>query len=132
MATTQSPRLETKQIPREQWKGYFDRFTRQHLKDDEPEAATIEVVSPTLGDQFEVKAVRLLGLSYDHKSEVFELQLEDMEHLVFEPAEIWAIEQEGGFVSALEVVRRDGVKEILYLRKSGPLAPRYEAPASPA
>lgn len=123
MATKPTPRIETKRIAPEKWQTYFDRFARQYLKDDEPETATIEVISPTLGDQFEVKALRLLGVSYDPKDNVFELQLEDVDHLVFEPVEIWVLEGEGGFISTLEVVHSDGTKEIIHLRKSSPLAP---------
>jgi len=118
----------TKQIPRTEWKEYFDRFTRQYLKDDAPEAVTIEVMSPTLGDQFEVTAVRLVGIAYDPKSQALEVLLEDVDHLVFHPAEIWVLEGEPGFMSTLEVVRTDGTKEIIYVRRSGPLAPRYELP----
>jgi uncharacterized protein YkuJ len=127
MATNPTPRLETKRLPREKWQAYFDRFARQYLGEDEPETATVEVVSPTLGDQFEVEAVRLLGVSYDPKDNVFELQLENVDHLVFEPVEIWALEGEGGFLSTLEVVHSDGTKEIIYLRKSSPLGPRDDA-----
>jgi hypothetical protein len=127
MATKPTPRIETKRIPREQWQAYFDRFAHQYLSDDEPETATIELVSPTLGDQFEVKALRLLGVSYDPKDNVFELQLEDVDHLVFEPVEIWVLEGEGGFISTLEVLHSDGTKEIIYLRKGSPLGPSDDA-----
>jgi hypothetical protein len=131
MATRPTPRLETRQIPRDQWQAYFDRFARLYLKDEEPETATVEVISPTLGDQFEVEAVRLLGLSYDPKGSVFELQLDDLDHLVFEPVEIWVVEGQGGFISTLEVVHSDGTREIIYLRKSGLFAPRHDDSVSP-
>ena len=65
----------TKQLPRAEWKDYFDRFTREHLRDDSPGAATIEIMSPTLGDQFEVSSIRLLGLSFDPKSQALEVLL---------------------------------------------------------
>jgi hypothetical protein len=118
----------TKQIPPDEWKEYFDRFTRQYLKDDAPESVTIEIMSPTLGDQFEVTAVRLLGLAYDPKSQAFEVLLEDVDRLVFYPSEIWILEGEPGFISTLEVVRPDGAREIIYVRRSGPLVPLYELP----
>src|SRR4029077_1031807 len=131
MASTPSPPVETKQIPRDQWKTYFDRFTGQYLKEEEAEDATVEVLSPTLGDQFEAEGVRLLGLSYSPQSNLFELRLEDTEDLVFEPAEIWVMEEEGGFICNLQMVRSDGTNEVIYLRKSGPLAPRAELPLAP-
>jgi hypothetical protein len=116
----------TKQIERAEWKDYFDRFTRERLTDDAPGAVTVEVISPTLGDQFDVSAVRLLGLAYDPKSRIFEVLLEDVDHLTFNPSEIWILEGEAGFISTVEVVKADGGKEIIYVRRSGPLALRYE------
>jgi hypothetical protein len=118
----------TKQIPRDQWKEYFDRFTKEHLKDDKPETATVEVISPTLGDQFEVTAARLLGVAYDPKSQELEVLLENVDHLIFHPSEIWVLEGEPGFIATLEVVLPDGIKQIIYIRRSGPLASRYEFP----
>ena len=109
----------TKQLPRAEWKDYFARFTREFLSDDRADDATIEVMSPTLGDQFEVSSARLLGLDYDPKEETFEILVEDLDHLVFEPTEIWILEGEPGFVSTIEVVQADGTKQIIYLRSSG-------------
>jgi hypothetical protein len=118
----------TKRLHRGEWKDYFDRFTHDRLKDDAPSAVTVEVMSPTLGDQFEVSAVRLLGLAYDPKSQAFEVLLEGVDHLVFYPTEIWVLEGEPGFISTIEVVKPEGEKEIIYVRRSGPLALRYESP----
>jgi hypothetical protein len=122
----------TKELPRAEWKEYFDRFTREHLRNGTSGAVTVEVMSPTLGDQFEVSAVRLLGLTYDPKSQSLEASLEELDHLIFNPTAIWVLEGEPGFISTLEVVRSDGTKEIIYLRRRGPLPSRYGAPTSPA
>ena len=109
----------TKKLPRAEWKDYFARFTREFLSDDRADDATIEVMSPTLGDQFEVSSARLLGLDYDPKAETFEVLVEDLDHLVFQPTEIWILEGEPGFVSTIEVVQADGTKQIIYVRSSG-------------
>jgi hypothetical protein len=123
------PMGATKQLPRAEWKDYFERFTREFLSDDGPDVATIEVMSPTLGDQFEVSSARLLGLDYDPKEETFEVLVEDLDHLVFAPSEIWILESEPGFVSTIEVVQTDGTKQLIYLRPSGA---RADAPPRPA
>lgn len=114
----------TRQIPSVDWQNYFDRFTRDQLGDniDPPKAATIEVISMQLGDQYEALTTRLLGLVYDPRRDAFEIQLEDISHLVNCPAEIWVVEEENGFVSSLELMCRDGTKEIIYVRRSGPPA----------
>jgi len=109
----------TRQLPRENWQAYFDRFTREHLKPDRPGAATVEVISPAFGDQVEEAAARLLGLTYDPKSEAFEVLLEDIDHLVFHPNEIWILEGEPGLIATIEVVAADGSKEIIYVRNGG-------------
>jgi hypothetical protein len=113
----------TKEIPRDQWKEYFDRFTKKHLRDNRPEVATIELVSAELGDQIAADA-RILGISYDPKSEALEVLLESVDHLVFHPREVWVLEDDDGFLPSVEILREDGSKEILSLRRNGPPAPR--------
>jgi Uma2 family endonuclease len=128
MADATFPRGVTKEIPRSEWKEYLERFTRQHLMKDPPDV-TVEVLSPTIGDQFEARTERLLGLTYDPKSGAVEVLLEDqLDHLAFDPVEIWAIEMEDGFVSTLELVRADGTRELLYIYRGGSPAPIYPSP----
>ncbi len=120
----------TKQLARAEWKDYFDRFTREHLRDDAPGTATVEVVSPTLGDQYSASEARLLGLTYDPKSQAFEVLLADIDHLVFQPTEIWVLEGDPGFISTVELVLPDGSKQIIYVRRSNPLVRRSDVPMS--
>jgi hypothetical protein len=115
---------DTKQIPRKEWKNYFDRFTKNHLRDDRPEDATIELLSPALGDQVEASGARLLGITFDPKSKALQVLLENVDHLVLEPKEIWVMEEKDGFLPAIEVVRPDGTKEILTIRRVSLPAPR--------
>ena len=123
----------TKQIPRDEWNTYFERFTRRELQGEGNvhDAAVVELLSPTFGDQFETSLVRLLGLTYDPKGNTFELALENLDHLVFHPSELWVIEEEDGFISTLEIGRDDGSKELVHLRRSGPPAPRAEVRSRP-
>jgi hypothetical protein len=121
----------TKQIPRREWKAYFEGFTRQYVDDQSPEAVTIEVVSPTLGDQLAAEGARLLGFTYDPKSNAFEVLVEGIDHLAYEPTEIWAIEDEDGFVSEIEVVEAGGTKDLFHVRRDGPPARRHDQPLPP-
>jgi hypothetical protein len=115
--------MTTKRVPPAEWKGVFEKFTREYLRDDLPETVTIEVVSPELGDQVAARDARLLGLTYDPKSMALEIALDGADHLVFRPAEIWVIENEtDGFIESIDLVRADGTKEIVYLRRAGVLA----------
>jgi hypothetical protein len=105
----------SKQIPPSQWRSYFDEFTRAHLLDPAPSTAT----SRPPDDPRKATSARLLGLSYDPRSNAFEVWLQDEDHLVFHPREIWVVEEEGGFLSALEIGTADQATEVLYLRREG-------------
>jgi hypothetical protein len=75
----------TKQIVPDEWKTFFDNFTRAHLRDSIPETVTAEVLSPLLGDQTAISNARLLGLTFDPKSKAFEvvvLSLPDRQAIV--------------------------------------------------
>lgn len=110
----------TRRIPRNEWETFFHDFTRAHLRDSIPETVTAEVLSPRLGDQTAINNARLLGLTFDARSKTFDVLLNGADHLIFRPVEIWIVEDEpNGFVSTIEFVRSDGVKEILHLRRSG-------------
>jgi hypothetical protein len=116
----------TRQLDRAEWQGYFDRFTAKHLDEDTPESATVEVLSARRGDQIEFSAIRLFGLAYDPKSQAFQVLLEDVDHLVFHPTEIWVLERDSDAVT-IEVIDADGRKEIIYVSRSGAPALRYES-----
>lgn len=125
----------TRRIPIDQWKDYFDHFTSRHLMEDAPRAAaTIEVLSPRLGDQFAAQTSRCHALAYDPRTDAFEVLLEGVDHHVDSPVEIWVIEDDGerdGFVSTLEVICSDGTQEIIHLRRSGSPLARDPAPTAP-
>src|SRR5437867_3140414 len=57
----------TTKIPEAQLFDYFDRFTKRFLRDDSPEYASVEVLSPDWGEQYESEGEALIGITYDHK-----------------------------------------------------------------
>jgi len=109
----------SKLIPREQWTSYFDAFSKRFLRDRNRESATVEVLSRELGAQEAMHNIRVLGVSYDHRDQVLDIALEDVDHLVLRPTEIWTVEQPNGFVSEIAVTREDGTQEIIHLRSAG-------------
>jgi hypothetical protein len=117
----------TKEIPRSEWQRYFDDLAKRHLRGDTAAVASLELMSAELGDQLEETAAPLIGLSYDPKSEALEVILADRDHLVFHPAEIWVVEEDDGFVSALEVVYGDGTHEVMELQRTAEPEPVYPA-----
>jgi uncharacterized protein DUF5335 len=109
----------TKGIPKEQLEEYFARFTKRFLKDGSPEAVDVEVLEPDLGDQVLVQGARLLGITYDRKSNSLEFELDTGDHRLIEPQEVWTIEEEDGFLSAVEVVHPDGTREVVSVKRVG-------------
>jgi hypothetical protein len=120
----------TRVIPRREWKSFFDEYSRRFLSPlgECEETALIEVLSPSLGVEVEASVVALIGMDYDPKSNAFELVLAGIDHLMFYPTEIAVIEEEDGFISALEVTRIDATQEIVQIRRSAAPAHTYDAP----
>jgi len=109
----------TTKIPEAQLFGYFDQFTKRFLRDDSPEYASVEVLSPDWGEQIESEGELLIGITYDHKKKSLEFELESGDHRVYQPREVWVLEEQDGFVSSIEVVPPDGPKEIVTVKRAG-------------
>lgn len=112
----------TKQLKVEEWKSYFDAFTREHLRPEATGIATIQAVSPEIGDQTLAENARLLGISYDPHGKTLDVLLEGEDHMVFRPSEVWVLEGDReDCIATFELVRDDGVKEILQVQGGGPI-----------
>src|SRR5687767_8878149 len=84
------------------WEKYFDDFSRDQLRHT-PEAVTIEVLSPLIGDQIAADS-RLLGLTFDPKSRALEVIIEGSDHMVFYPVEIAVLRNADGLISTIQLV----------------------------
>ncbi|MBZ5710437.1 DUF5335 family protein [Nannocystis pusilla] len=114
----------TRQLPAHEWRTYFDAFTRKHLRPQAESAGivTIQAVSLRIGDQVFAENARLLGISYDPHGKALEVQLEGDDHMVFTPSEVWVLEGDrDDVIATFELVRPDGIKEILHVRGGGPM-----------
>ena len=108
---------ETKRIATDQLTQYFDAFSKRFLMADAVERADVEILDDR-GDQALASGVKLLGVDYDPHTNALELELESGDHRAFNPREVWAVEEPDGFISALQVVRDDGAREIVNIRRS--------------
>jgi hypothetical protein len=88
---------------------------RSRLEKLEGKQAEIEVISLGLGDQVEAEWLPLLGIVYDPNDDIVEVALEDLDHLIQKPRDVYVEEGPGGLV-ALEIVDADDVKQIVKLR----------------
>ena len=112
------------QIDRAQWAPFLDAVTNSLLG----KQAEIEVVSLNLGDQIEAEWAPLIGVTYDRKNDLFEIALEEMDHLIHSPRELFIDYAVGEVVAAIEIVDADGNRQIV--RFKDPLA--LPAPARDA
>jgi len=88
--------------------------------------AEIDVLSLKLGAQAQARSLPLLGLAYDRKSDVIEVALEGLDHLVHRPRKLAATQDDSGLLS-IEIVDADKVRQIVKLTR--PLS--LPAPFSP-
>ena len=107
----------TTKIPPQEVAPLFDLFTKRFLRDDSPEVATIEFLSAELGEQHVAENAVLLGITYDKHSRALEFAFESGDHRVYQPDEVWTLEDPDGFISSIELVRPDGAREIVTLKR---------------
>ena len=108
-------KLEEERLPQ-----YFEQFTRRFLRDDSPESADIAVLSRDWGAQKEAESVRLRGISFDAREHSLDFELESGDHRLTDSSEVWVLEEDDGFASAIEVIHADGVREVVTLSREEP------------
>lgn len=103
--------MAVQQIDKSGWQPFFDTLSGTLTG----KQAEVEVTSLDLGDQILGEWVAFYGISYDPKNGLIELALEGDDHLIRDPADVWIDYDVGGLVS-IEIIRRDGAREIVKLR----------------
>jgi hypothetical protein len=98
---------------------YFDRFNKRFLTLESTDVADVEVVGMDVGDQVASDGVHLIGITYDPDTQELEVELETGDLRAYRPKEVWAIEEDDGFLRALEIVRDDDTREIVRVRRLG-------------
>src|SRR3954468_16375581 len=98
---------------------YFATFTKRYLVNESADVADIEVLSPALGDQPVATGRHLLGITYEPKRNALEVELESGDVRTFQPKEVWVVEEENGFLRAVEIVRDDDTRELIQVHRLG-------------
>jgi len=109
---------QTKRLPREQLFTYFDDFTKRFLRDSSREAVDVQLIEPTLGDQAVTVGTRLLGITYEDRTNTLEIEMETGDHRDYNPEAVWVIEEPDSFVDALEIVSADGTREVIGVKRA--------------
>lgn len=70
------------------------------------------VASLKLGDQTEAEWLPLLGVTYDPRDDIMDIELDGLDHIINKPREIYLDGDVSGLI-CLEVVDGDGVRQIV-------------------
>src|SRR4029453_5323711 len=95
------------EIDRSSWAPFLDTITNSLLG----KQAEIEVVSLDLGDQIEAEWTPLIGIPYDRKNDLIEIALDELDHMVRSPQQLFVDYGIGGIVAAIEIVDGDGNRQ---------------------
>ena len=116
--------MRTQEIPRQEWKSFFDSFSRQH----EGWLATLEVLVSDVGAQEEAHELPLEGVSVasnTNQTETIAISmgrtLEDhISHTIVKPTHVWLEQTDQGADAALEIESADDAKTLLRFRSPVP------------
>ena len=103
--------MTIRRLQRDDWSGFCIHVTRGFLG----KRVGIEVTSLQIGFQPEARRLPLIGISYDPKSDVLELLLGELEHLIRAPREFYVDEELLG-ITSLQIIDAEGVRQIVTLR----------------
>jgi len=116
--------MTTQEIPRDEWKTFFDTFSRQH----EGWLATLEVLGSEIGAQQEARNLPLEGITAtlkDSEHETIAISLgktaeDHVTHMITQPTRVWVEQTSQGANAALEIESADEVKTLLRFRSALP------------
>ena len=103
--------MTARKLDKKQWKPFFDGISKMLGA----KQAEIEVLSLDLGDQIEAEWLPLLGLTYDPKNDVLDVELEGLDHMIPKPREIY-VEDGGVGLASLAITDAEGARQIVKLR----------------
>jgi hypothetical protein len=99
-------------IEKKDWGGFLDWVTDSLSG----ARAEIDIVSLDIGAQVQARSLPLFGVTYDHKSNVIEIALEGLDHLIHRPRSLVASVSESGLLS-IEIIDEDEARQILKLTR---------------
>lgn len=112
--------MATREIPRSEWRKFFDSFSRQH----EGWLTTVEVVGGDIGDQFEATEMPLQGISADVKGsepDAIEIAVgtgpaDELTHIIPDASRVLFEQTLAGAGEGLEIESAAGERTIMRFR----------------
>ncbi|MDX1671625.1 MAG: DUF5335 family protein [Balneolaceae bacterium] len=108
--------MAIRKIEKEDLSSFFNEFAKRYLKDEQPEYADIQVLSEEYGVQRETDWLILEGISYDPKKDILDIKVEKLDHMIMNPVEVYVDEEPGGLITSMEIIQKDGTKNIVEIR----------------
>lgn len=102
--------MSLNRLDKSDWENYFNQMSKML----EGKRAEIEVDALSIGAQIESDWVPLIGITYDRKSDVLEVAVEGLDHMIGKPTEIW-VDQAGAELMSVEAVDGEGFRHIIKL-----------------
>jgi hypothetical protein len=103
--------MSISKIEKPAWRDYLDQMSKALAGQD----AEIEVDSLAIGQQVEAQWAPFFGIVYEPKSDMIEVVLEGLDHMIHKPKELYA-DSEASKLMSLEVIDEDDVRQIIRLR----------------
>lgn len=100
------------QIDKAEWKSFFDQIS----KSLEGNFAEIELNSLLLGSQMQAEWTPLFGISYDQKTQLIDVFMEDLGHQIAKPTKVF-VDQQGFSIASLEIIDSEDTHQIIKLRR---------------
>lgn len=105
--------MTTRKIEKKDWKAFFDGVSKVGGLDSK--CAEIEVVGLSLGDHLAAEWVPMFGVVYNPASDVLEIALEGLDHMIHRPTTIHVDESAAGLLS-ISVTDEDALQHIIRMR----------------
>jgi hypothetical protein len=103
--------MATLKLEKAEWQPFFDRMSKGLVG----KRAEIEIASLSLGHQIAAEWLPLLGISYDPKSDILEIALDGLDHMIAHPEQIY-VDATGLQLTGLEIIDREGLAQLVQLR----------------
>lgn len=107
----------TREIPRNDWSRFLEGFTRRNLE----RPATVQVLGPRLGAQYEARRLALQGIFLERSQTTITIVLGEsptlMEHPIGLPAHVWVQTSDEGLEKAIEIEAADETRTIVELAR---------------
>jgi hypothetical protein len=104
--------MTVRQLARDDWHPFLEELTRTVRG----RQTRVEIGSADLGGQRLVENVPLLGLSYDTRGDMIEIEFEAIGHRVTAPTALFVDQMPNG-VTGIEILGGDDVRTILRLKE---------------